>query len=232
MLQNIPTGCELFDRILGGGFPQGSISLIYGEPETGKTTLAIQCAVNLARQGYKTLFMDCDNTFSATRLSQIASTDLKEISELIILMRPKNFSEQIVVIDQLASYLTKNFGLVVVDTLTSLYSTEIAEHPDKPFKLNRELNRLIANLAQVAKTQKIAVLVTSQVRSVFNEDYVSIEPVATRVLKFWAETIVAMKPTENPAIIKAVLEKSQKMASNFFCQLKIEEAGIRGYRGR
>jgi RecA/RadA recombinase len=226
VLRNIPTGCELFDRILGGGFPQGSISLVYGEPETGKTTLAIQCAVHCARQGYKTLFIDCDDTFSTKRLSGITSEDHQKISELIILMRPKNFNEQVLVVDQLTNYLTRNFGLVVFDTITSLYSEEIAETPDKTFKLNRDLNRLIASLAQTAKTQKIAILTTSQVRSVFNEDYVSIEPVATRVLKFWADTIVAMKLTENSQVVKAVLEKNQKEAQNFFCHLRIEENGI------
>ncbi|MEM3641495.1 MAG: ATPase domain-containing protein [Candidatus Bathyarchaeia archaeon] len=226
MLQRIPTSCETFDKILGGGFPTGEISLIYGEPETGKTTLAMQCAANCARQGCKTLFVDCDNTFSARRLSQIASEDFKDIAELIILIKPKNFSEQASVIDSLTNYLTKSFSLVVVDTFTSLYRAEIAEHPEKTFELNRELNRQIACLAQTAKTQKIGILVISQVRSVFNGTYISIEPVATRVLKFWANIIIFMKPTENPRLINAVLEKSPKMAQHLFCQLKIEERGI------
>ncbi|MDI6846637.1 MAG: ATPase domain-containing protein [Candidatus Bathyarchaeia archaeon] len=229
VLQKIPTGCEAVDKILEGGFPIGDISLIYGEAETGKTTLAMQCAVNCARQGYKTLFVDCDSTFSARRLSQIASEDFKDIAELIILMRPNNFSEQAVVIDQLTDYITKSFRLLVVDTITSLYRTKVAEHPEETFQLNRELNRQIACLAQVAKTQKIAVLLISQVRSVFNEAYISIEPVGTRVLKFWADTIIVMKPTENPRIIKAILEKSPKRARHSSCHLRIEKTGVRGH---
>lgn len=227
VLQKIPTGCEAVDKILGGGFPLGSVSLIYGEAETGKTTLAMQCAVNCARQGYKTLFVDCDGTFSARRLSQIASGDFKDIAELTILMRPNNFSEQALVIDRLTDYITKSFRLLVVDTITSLYRAEVAEHPEVTFQLNRELNRQIACLAQVSKTQKIAVLLISQVRSVFNETYISIEPVGTRVLKFWADTIIVMKPTENPRIIKAILEKSPKRVRHSFCRLRIEETGMR-----
>jgi DNA repair protein RadB len=186
----------------------------------------MQCAVNCARKGYKTLFVDCDDTFSVRRLSQIASGDFKNIAELIILVKPKDFNEQASVIDQLTNYITKSFSLVVIDTLTSLYRAEIAERPEKTFELNRELNRQIAWLAQIAKTQKIGVLVISQVHSVFDEAYISIEPVATRVLKFWADTIIAMKPTENPKVIKAVLEKSPKMFQHSFCQLRIEETGI------
>jgi DNA repair protein RadB len=229
VLHNIPTGCKRIDEILEGGIPSKKISLVYGEAETGKTTLSMQCAVNCAKRGYKTLFVDCDGTFSAQRLSQIASQDFKNISELIILMKPNNFSEQAIVIERLTDYITKSFGLVVIDTFTSLYRAEIAEYPEKTFELNRELNRQMACLAQIAKTQKIAILTTSQVRSVFNEALVSIEPVANRVLKFWAETIIAMKPTENPQIIKAILEKSPIKVQLLTCHLKIEETGIYDY---
>ena len=229
VLHKIPTGCKKIDEILEGGIPNRKVTLVYGEAETGKTTLAMQCAVNCARQGYKTLFVDCDGTFSAKRLSQIASRDFKNIADLIILMRPNSFGEQATVIDGLTDYITRNFGLLVIDTLTSLYRFTVAESPEKRFELNRELNRQMACSAQIAKTEKIAVLTISQVRSVFNEAPVSIEPVATRVLKFWAETIITMKPTQNPQIVKAVLEKNPKKAQPFVCYLKIEKTGIHEY---
>ncbi|MGQ9530323.1 MAG: ATPase domain-containing protein [Candidatus Bathycorpusculaceae bacterium] len=229
MLQKIPTGCIELDKFLDGGIPLDNVSLIYGEAETGKTTLTMQLAINCALQGYKTLFVDCDGTFSARRLSQIASENFKKVAELIILMKPNNFREQTVAIDQLPEYITKNFGLLVIDTLTSQYRVEVAENPDKAFRLNRELNRQMALLAQIAKTRKIAVVITSQVRSAFDESYVSIEPVATRVLKFWADIIIALRPTENPQIIKAILEKSPKRNQPLTYNLKIEETGIHDY---
>jgi hypothetical protein len=67
------------------------------------------------------------------------------------------------------------------------------------------------------------------VRSVFDESYVSVAPVATRVLKFWADTIIAMRPTENAQIIKAVLEKTGIKAQEETCYLRIDENGIRDY---
>jgi DNA repair protein RadB len=215
---------------LDGGISPASITLIYGEPETGKTTLAMQCAVNCAMQGYKTLFVDCDGMFSAKRLSQVASGRFEEIAELVILVKPKDFREQTAVVDRLSEYTAKNFGLVIIDTVTSLYRLNVAESSKKTFGLNRELNRQMAILAQTAKTQKIPIIVTSQVRSVFNEATVSVAPVATRVLKFWADTIIAMKPTENPQIITAVLEKTPKRTREVACRLRIEASGIRDYR--
>ena len=225
-MQKIPTDCRAIDRSLEGGIPQESISLIYGEAETGKSTLAMQCAVNCAKQGYKTLFIDCDGTFSSRRLSQIASERFKETAEQIILMKPNDFREQTLAIDHLADYLTKNFELLIIDTITSLYRLKIAEIPKKTFEINRELNRETALLAQIAKTQKIAVLTISQVRGVFNDSYSTVEPVAARVLKFWADTIIALKPTENPQIIRAILEKSPKKLQPVTYYLKIGKNGI------
>lgn len=215
---------------MNGGISSASVTLIYGEPETGKTTLAMQCAVNCAMQGYKTLFIDCDNTFSAERLSQISAGKFEEIASLIILMKPNDFREQAVVIDRLSDYTAKNFGLVVIDTLTSLYRAQVAEASGKAFGFNRELNRQMAVLAQTARTQKMPIIVTSQVRSVFNEPYISVAPVATRVLKFWADAIIAMKPTENPQIIKAVLEKAYGKAQEATCHLRITGTGINDYQ--
>jgi RecA/RadA recombinase len=230
LLQKIPTSCETIDKILSGGIPTGSITLIYGEAETGKTTLATQCAINCAKQGSKTLFIDCDGTFSGRRLSQMSSERFNEIAESITLMKPQDFRELTLAIDKLTDYLTKNFGLLIIDTITTLYRIKIAESPERSFTLNRELNKQMASVAQVAKLHKIAALATSQVRTAFNEAHVSIEPVATRVLKFWADTIINLKPTEHPQIIKAILEKSsKKFQSPPMCQLKIEESGIHEY---
>jgi RecA/RadA recombinase len=232
VIKKILTGCGCIDSNMDGGISPESITLIYGEPETGKTTLAMQCAVNCAMQNYKTLFMDCDNTFSSKRLSQVSFGKFEEIAELIILVKPNDFREQTAVIDRLSEYTAKNCGLVIIDTVTSLYRVNVAESSKKTFGLNRELNRQMAILAQTAKTQKIPIVVTSQVRSVFDETSVSVAPVATRVLKFWADTIIAMKPTENPQIIQAVLEKTPKRAQEVICHLRIEATGIHDYRFR
>ncbi len=226
MSQKIPTGSVSIDKALEGGLNAGSVTLVYGEAETGKTTLAVQCAISCAQQGHKTLFVDCDGTFSARRLSDVASERLKEIVDLMILMRPESFREQTAVIDRLSEYATQGFGLVVVDTFTSLYRLRVAESPNKTFELNRELNRQAACLAQTARISKIAVLATSQVRSIMNDANMGVEPVGTRVLKFWADTIILLKPSEGTGLIRAVLEKTSKMVQPSSFDLRIDKTGI------
>jgi len=232
LVHNIPTGCKSIDTVLQGGLPSESVALIYGEAETGKSTLAMKCAVNCGLQGCKTLFVDCDGTFSAKRLAQIASPNFEEISKLIILMRPNNFQEQSTIVDGLADYVAGNFGLVVFDSVTSLYRVRIADSPERTFEINRELNKQLATLAQVAKTQKVVVLMVSQVRTVFEKEHAGIEPVATRVVKFWADTIIDMKLTENAAVVKVVLEKVGRKISSTECYLRIDASGINDYSPR
>ena len=222
------TGCSSLDKLLEGGLPADGVTLVYGEAETGKTSLAVQCAVYSARKGYKTLFVDSDGTFSTQRLTQIAYRDFEKISPKIILMRPTTFKEQIRAIDHLDDYISRKFGLVIVDTITSLYRVELGR-PKESFMLNRQLNRQVAFLAQIAKTQKVAVLITSQVRSAFFEGHVSIEPVATRVLKFWSDVVLNLKPTGQTRVMKAVLEKHPRRKRPASCYVKIERTGIRDY---
>jgi len=226
----VPTDCGSLDELLHGGLPADGVSLVYGEAETGKSSLAVQCAVNCARMGYKSLFIDSDGTFSPKRLSQIAYYDYDEVSPFIILMKPTTFQEQIVAIDHLDEYITRKFGLMVIDTVTSLYRAELGSQKET-FALNRELNRQVAFLAQIAKTHKVAALMTSQVRSVFLEEHVSMEPVATRVLKFWSDVVLNLKQTGQTRVIKVLLEKHPERKHSASCYVKIERNGIRDYRG-
>jgi DNA repair protein RadB len=222
----IPTGCRRLDRILNGGLHPGDVTLIYGEAKTGKTSLAIQCGVNTTRLGFKAIFIDSDGTFSPQRLSQIASHDLKEAAPKITLVEPTTFHEQALAVDRLDEYFTPQVGLVVVDTITSLYRVEFDKSKEKTFKMNRELGRQLASLAQIAKTRKVATLITSQVRNVFLEDSVEIEPVATRVLRFWSDIVLSLKPADLGNTIKATLEKPVRSTGRTNCYLSIEQNGI------
>jgi len=214
---------------LGGGFPTESVSLIYGEAETGKTSLAVQCVVNCARMGYRSLFIDTDGTFSYERLSQIAEYDYERISPLIIIMRPTTFQDQTRAIDHLEKVINKKFGLIVVDTLTALYSVELDE-PEETFAANRELNRQMAVLTQIAKTSGVAVLVTSQVRSIPLGKRTELKPVATRVQNYWSDIVINMKQTGQTRVIQVLREKHPKIKGKGAIHVIIDNTGITEYR--
>ncbi|MDX1530269.1 MAG: ATPase domain-containing protein, partial [Rhodothermales bacterium] len=66
----VSTGVEGFDTLLGGGLPEGRMYLVEGRPGTGKTTLALQFVLTGQNQGERALYI----TLSQTRaeLEQIA----------------------------------------------------------------------------------------------------------------------------------------------------------------
>ncbi len=224
-MAQISTGCKCIDMKIGGGIDSQTLMLVYGEPETGKSTFALQCAVQCAIQGGKILYVDCDNTFSTQRLFQIAGIHFDTVAEQIVLVKPKDFREQTALIDRIDDY-TVNVSLIIIDTFTSLYSAKAAESP-KAFSINRELNRQLALLAQLVKTKKIPLLMTSQVRSVIGEQSNSVRPVANRVLKFWADTILFLKPTELPQTIKVTIEKASATTQEATCYIQILESGLK-----
>ncbi|MCW3980038.1 MAG: AAA family ATPase [Candidatus Bathyarchaeota archaeon] len=229
MRKIVPTSCDSLDEQLGGGLLEGNTVLIYGEAETGKTTFAIQCAVNCARAGYKTIFIDCDRTFFPRRMAQISGKDFNILAPQIILMRPEDFGQQTYVIENLNQYISKKVGLIAVDTITSLYREKLTSRA-QTFTLNRELNRQMAYLAQLTKTQKVATLIASQVRSLLIDHDDTVQPVASRVLRFWADFTMKLYPTAKSQIIKAKVKTNDGKRSGKPIFLKISKEGLHEYK--
>lgn len=222
----VSTRCPSLDAILQGGFPFSRLSLVYGEASTGKTTLAIQCSVECASRGLKTLYIDADRSFSHTRLSQLAEGDFEKIGEGIILFVPETFSEQRSLVERIESFITGSTGLIVVDTITSLYRSFLGP-TEKVFVQNRELNRQLAYLAELASMRHVAVLLISQVHALPFRPGHQIEPVAKRILTYWSEVVLKLTSTANPMVKEARLERycsaNIPIAS---CFLKITERGL------
>src|SRR5512134_382757 len=55
-LERLSTGSAALDAILGGGIPARSVTVVAGEPGSGKTVLTLQTLFYHARQGKKCLY--------------------------------------------------------------------------------------------------------------------------------------------------------------------------------
>lgn len=55
-LERVSTGIPALDEVLGGGIPARSVTVLSGEPGSGKTVLALQMLFHAARQGKKALY--------------------------------------------------------------------------------------------------------------------------------------------------------------------------------
>jgi circadian clock protein KaiC len=129
-LERLSTGSAAFDRILDGGLPVRSTTVVAGEPGAGKTLFALQMLFNLARQGKKALYF----------------TTLSEPSlKLLRYMQQFSFFDEVVIGKQITFV---DLGSVVRtqqcdDTLAAIVERVEREEPDvvviDSFKAMRDL---------------------------------------------------------------------------------------------
>jgi DNA repair protein RadB len=203
-MENLSTGSRNIDRLLGGGFPAGQISLVYGEASTGKTILSMHCALEAASNDFKTLYVDADQSFSPHKLEHLPRA--AQLAERIILFRPEDFRDQVKIVENIESMLTKRPSLLVVDSITGLYRSSDGK-PDRFFARNRELNRQLAYLNDLAPRFPLWILLTGQVHSSpVGGDWI-VEPVATRTLRHWSSLIIRLQQTPRTDVRECILEK-------------------------
>ncbi len=78
MLARLSTGCAGLDELLGGGVEPGVLTLVYGEPGSGKTSLALQLSREVLNNGGKSvLFIDTEG-LSMERLKQVCGDEALE----------------------------------------------------------------------------------------------------------------------------------------------------------
>src|SRR3989344_2825499 len=134
------------------------ITCIYGEPSTGKTTLAKLAAISQASKGNKVVYIDTEGSFSVDRIKQLSKEEFDKVLDNIILFKPKRFSEQNQIIKLLPDM--KNISLIVVDTISYFYRVKVR---DKPKIYNMWMARQFSILKELSK--KIPIIITNQVYS-------------------------------------------------------------------
>ena len=155
-LSMISTGSETLDTLLGGGVRSGMITDIYGESGSGKTQLCFTLAVNCAKNSGRVLFVDTAGTFRPERIMEIGGS--ASVLEKITYLRALATADQINVVQKI---IDLDPQLVVVDTLTGLFSAEYSG-PSRHLMVMKHLR----SLAVAAISSRCAVVVTNMVRHV------------------------------------------------------------------
>ena len=116
----VPSGIGEFDRVLGGGIVPGSMVLIGGEPGIGKSTLILQVAHLLARQGGAVLYVSGEESERQIKLRGerlgiaggglflMGETSLERILEHVEALKP---------------------AALVVDSVQTVYSSKFTSAP-------------------------------------------------------------------------------------------------------
>ena len=208
-------GSPSLDALLMGGVSMRFVTLIYGEPGSGKTALALSTAACLLRAdpASRVVFIDSDAKFTPVRLNQMTGDEatLRRLTYTC----PTTFEEQAEALDKLPDQLQSG-DLAVVDSITGLYRVETGD-THKTFAENKELNRQLGLIKETALTVGAAVLITGQVRSILDSPIPAVEPVAQRLLRYWSDVVVRLENTATQGVKQATIEKptAQRGAARF-----------------
>lgn len=127
-------GIGEFDRVLGGGIVFGSVILVGGDPGIGKSTLLLQMMNRLASKGKKVLYISGEESLQQTKMR----ADRLGISSEHLLVVSETSLEKI-----LQDIQTLKPSTVVVDSIQTIYSSELPSTPGSISQVREASSRLL-----------------------------------------------------------------------------------------
>ena len=209
------------DALLEGGVETGCISMFYGEAGTGKSTLCLILARNIALQGKKVAYIDTEGV-SMDRLRQICGDDFDAVAKKILFFAVNNFEEQERTVDKAIKLAEGNLdiGMIIVDSISMHY--RLTSRMDDS-RERKDLAAQTTKLTALSRTKDLPVVLTSQV-------YTDIETgeflaLGGHVLHHNAKLIIRLDKV-SPGIRRAVLIKHRSMPEGLTADFRLTANGI------
>ena len=139
----LPTGIDELDRVLGGGLLPGMIVLVGGDPGIGKSTLLLQVAGQMSRNGHSVLYISGEESAKQTRLR---AARIDALSEGLLMLPDTSLERILAHVDHIRPQL------VIIDSVQTL-SSELLQSGAGSISQVREVT---ARIVEVAKAYGIA----------------------------------------------------------------------------
>ena len=144
------TGVGELDRVLGGGFVPGSVTLLGGEPGIGKSTLLLQVLAAKAAQGRTVLYVSAEESRQQVRGR---AERLGALHPSLLLSSETSLPHIVAAID------TTGAELVVVDSIQTVSDPELGSAPGSVVQVRECAHRLV----QEAKRRGVPVVLVGHV---------------------------------------------------------------------
>ncbi len=218
----ISTGSQALDDLLGGGLERRTITQIYGESASGKSTFSLMAAVACLRSGNSVVYIDTEG-FSVERFTQVAGENAGAFADRLYLFEPIDFAQQGAMIADTEGLLKASghapVGLLVMDSATALYRTEL----DLGREALRKLLHHMIKLLGLGKKYDIPVLITNQIFMDIERDRVS--GLGGTALEHLSKAIVRLEKKDG--VRRAMLRKHRSRPEGISFDFVITEDGIR-----
>ncbi len=148
-MKRLKTGYKVLDEILGGGFVEGQVVLLGGEPGVGKSTLALQISESMS-DGSEVIYASGEE--SIEQLSMRAKR-VGVIGEGIFVSTEQNVSALFKTVEE------KSPVLVILDSIQTFYSDELETTPGGI----SQLRAVVSKAVEFAKRSGSVVLLIGHV---------------------------------------------------------------------
>jgi DNA repair protein RadB len=217
----LPCGNAVLDELLDGGFEQDAITTIYGPAGSGKTNFCLLCIAALPKDK-KVIYIDTEGSFSMARLAQIAGPNLSDVLSRLVFLNPTSFQEQKRAFERLPPLINDMIGLIILDSVAMLYRLEMGRHGDIQ-NTNKELGVQLGYLSEIARKQRIPIIITNQVYSDF-EDKNRVNMVGGDLLKYQSKCLVELQRFLTKR--RAILRKHRSLPDGREIFFKITQSGV------
>lgn len=146
-LERLPSGDVEVDRVLGGGFVPGSLTLLSGEPGIGKSTLVASIAGAIAKQDRTVLYISGEE--SAYQLAD-------RFARLGGLQQNVHYLEALPVETLVATIEKERPALAIIDSVQTLTSSEVDGSAGSP-ALVRYATSILLELAKRSGTSLLLI---------------------------------------------------------------------------
>ncbi len=215
------SGNAALDHLLGGGFEIRTISQFYGTPASGKSTLCMVAAVACLRGERSVIFIDSEG-FSIERFRQIAGEDTEKLADQLFLFEPIDFEQQGTMIAEADKILkSHNPGLLIMDSATALYRTDLEKGRDALQQLTRQMIQLLG----YGKRYDLAVIITNQVYMDTTRN--TFFGLGGYALEHLSKTIVRLERLSQPGLRRATLVKHRSQPEGGSFDFEIVQDGIK-----
>jgi DNA repair protein RadB len=178
-------------------------------------------AITCLREGHTVVFIDSEG-FSIERFRQIAGTDTELIADRLFLFEPIDFEHQGIMIAEAEKVLkTQKPRLMVMDSATALYRTDLEKGRDSIQMLTRQMIQLLG----YAKRYEMPVIITNQVyMDTLKNTYFGLGGTA---LEHISKVIIRLEKMDSPGLRRARLVKHRSQPEGASFDFEITGDGIR-----